>query len=364
MNSKNFRIAVTGMNASDNPGPGVAIIRAIRDSGEFEGEIIGLSYEPLDAGVYMSGICDHVYLMSYPSEGSYALLERIREIHSKTRIDVLMPTLDAELQAYIAIREELDSMGIKTFLPTMDGLELRSKSKFNRLAETMGISVPRGKSVSDAAALLQAGNELGYPLMVKGQFYDAYMAYSYIEAERLFRIISSKWGLPVVLQEFIEGDEYDVVALGDGVGSLIGAVPMKKLQLTDKGKAWAGVTVNDPMMNSFVEEIMRKLKWRGPCEFEIMKKRSDGSYYLIEINPRFPAWCYLAAGAGQNLPWAVVKLAMGTGIRPFGAYEIGMMYIRNSIDHIYPLGEYRDMTTLGEIHRNANDGGNHGKKEI
>ena len=29
------------------------------------------------------------------------------------------------------------------------------------------------------------------------------------------------------------------------------------------------------------------------------------------MNPRFPAWCYLSAGAGVNLPWAVVELARG-----------------------------------------------------
>ena len=38
-------IAITGLNAIDSPGPGVPVIRALRDSKIFDVRIIGLSYE-------------------------------------------------------------------------------------------------------------------------------------------------------------------------------------------------------------------------------------------------------------------------------------------------------------------------------
>ena len=41
-------IAVTALNAIDSPGPGVAVIRAIRECPDFEARIIGLSYEALE----------------------------------------------------------------------------------------------------------------------------------------------------------------------------------------------------------------------------------------------------------------------------------------------------------------------------
>ncbi len=348
---KKLRIAVSGMNASDNPGPGVAVIRAIRASGEFEGEIIGLTYDPLDPGVFMEGICDHVYLVPYPSEGAYALMNRIKEIHEKTPIDVIIPTLDSELSAFISKEAELTTLGIRMLLPTKEGLEVRSKAKFNDLSEKLGISVPRSRIVTDPAVFRTLETELSMPVMVKGQFYEAYIAYSPLDADLLFRKVSAKWGLPVIVQEYIPGEEYDVVALGDGKGGLIGAVPMKKMQLTDKGKAWGGVTILDHKMNAFVEEVMAKIKWKGPCEMEIMKSSKDGNYYLIEINPRFPAWCYLSVGAGQNLPWAVVKLAMGETVEPFKSYKVGTLFLRNSVDNIYSLEEYQAITTAGEIHR-------------
>jgi len=348
MNNKTLNIAVSGLNATDNPGPGVAVIRSIRESPEFDGIITGLAFDPLDPGIYMRGICDNVFLMPYPSQGADHILERIKEIHSKIQLDVIIPTLDSELDAYLRIKGELEKLGIKSFLPFAEGLKVRSKVYFERLRE-IGITVPRGESITSITSIYELDQKFRFPVMIKGQFYEAYIAHSPMEAENYFRKISAKWGLPVVVQEFVFGQEYDVMALGDGQGGLIGSVPMKKIQLTEKGKAWGGITINDKTMNRCVRDIIAKLKWRGPCELEIIKSRDTGDYYLIEINPRFPAWCYLSVGAGQNLPWAAVKLAMNMPVSELAPCSIGTMFLRNSVDHIYPISKYQAIMTSGEL---------------
>ena len=50
LNNRRIVIAVTALNAVDSPGPGVAVIRAIRECKEFEVRIIGLAYESLEPG--------------------------------------------------------------------------------------------------------------------------------------------------------------------------------------------------------------------------------------------------------------------------------------------------------------------------
>ena len=350
MKLKNINIAVSGLNAADNPGPGVPVIRSIRESEEFRGTITGLAYDPLDPGIYMRGVCDNVFLMPYPSEGAENILERIRYIHAQTPIDVIISTLDSELDAYLKINQDLSEMGIHTFFPSESALKLRSKFRLHELSE-IAISVPKGRSISDIAAIYRLEEDFNFPVVVKGQFYEAYIAHSVMEADQYFAKISSRWGLPVIIQEFISGVEYDIVALGDGKGGLVGAVPMKKMQLTDKGKAWGGITVDDPDMDAFVRHTIRMLKWRGPCELEVIKEKNTGQYYLIEINPRFPAWCYLSVGAGQNLPWAAVKLALGETIHAFPPHKVGIFFLRNSVDCVYPLSEYQSVTTKGELVR-------------
>lgn len=351
MSKSDITIAVTGMNASENPGPGVSVIRALKHEKNFKGKIVGLTYDPLDPGVFMEKICDHAYLMPFPSEGKEVILERFMEIQFKTPIDVLIPTLDSELAPLISLEKELEDLGIKTFLPHKKGFDFRSKAKFNLLKSELDIQVPKGMAVSDPSALRSIQNNFSFPIMIKGQFYDAHIAWSPMEAEAYFNLLSSKWGLPVIVQEYIPGEEYDVVALGDGKGKVVGAVPMKKMQLTEKGKAWGGITIAHKGLTDFVNHVIKKLKWRGPCELEIMKSSENDEFYLLEINPRFPAWSYLAPGAGQNLQWATIMLALGEKVENFTSYEVGTLFLRNSIDHIYSLKDYQSMTTLGEIHR-------------
>ena len=135
--------------------------------------------------------------------------------------------------------------------------------------------------------------------------------------------------------------------MGDGEGGLVGAVSMRKTYLTDKGKGWAGIAVKDPNLLEMAEQFMSASKWRGPCEVEVMKAR-DGRYHLMEINPRFPAWTFLSAGAGMNLPEAVARLAMGESVAPMRDFQAGTMFVRIAIDQIATLEDLQTMTTAGE----------------
>ena len=76
-----------------------------------------------------------------------------------------------------------------------------------------------------------------------------------------------------------------------------------------------------------------------PGEIE-MVRGSDGSLHLLEINPRFPAWCYLSAGVGINLPAAVARLAAGEEVAPMTEYRVGTMFVRISLDQIARLEDF------------------------
>ncbi len=164
----------------------------------------------------------------------------------------------------------------------------------------------------------------------------------------LGNIPAAKWGLPVIIQEFIHGTEVNVTALGDGKGNMIGAVPMRKQYITDKGKAWAGISIDDKKLLSITQKVIRTTKWRGGLELEMIRT-GEGEYYLLEINPRFPAWVYLAVGCGQNHPEALIKMALGLKVKPFSKYDIGKMFIRYSWDMIVELKEFEKISTKGEL---------------
>lgn len=406
MNKPTLTIAVTGLNAIDSPGPGVAVIRGLREAASFDVRIIGLAYESLEPGIYMHNLVDHTYMIPYPSNGTDALFARLEYIHSHEKLDVIIPNFDAELYSFMKLEPRLRSMNIRMFLPTFEQFEERHKVNLSEFGSKYDIPVPFGKAIFstmeidqhfdrkkirnqfsikrsmtnggqsftgieeneetydsvEANALAgkiatihdgknkgtECDEEFDFPVMIKGKWYDAYVANNLEQAKAYFHKISAKWGLPVVIQKFVHGTEYNVIGLGDGHGNMLAAVPMRKQYITDKGKAWAGISIDDKKLIALTEKFIKSTKWRGAFELELMKN-DDNIYYLMEINPRIPAWVYLAVGVGQNIPEALVNLAIGKNVDPLPPYDVGKLFIRYSYDMIVDRSEFENLSIKGEL---------------
>lgn len=343
-------IGVTGLNAVDSPGPGVAVLRSLRES-SLDPELIGLVYDVLEPGIFMDQLVKSSYVMPYPNSGPEALLERIRTINARKKIDIIIPTLDSELDNYIIVQNRLNEMGIHTFLPGKKQLHMRDKSILEETLSPERIPLPKTYSVNDSAAIPQICEKLEFPLFVKGNLYEAYLARNIQEATAWFHKLLSKWGIPIIFQQCIIGEECNVAALGRK-GAAIGAVMMKKLFVTDKGKAWAGVTIDNPEVKKLSEKILDIIKWDGGCELEFIVENKTNKIFLLEINPRFPAWIYLATAAGQNMPEALAKICLGETVNPFSSYEVGKMFVRHSWDDIVPMKLIESLSTSGMLEKN------------
>jgi carbamoyl-phosphate synthase large subunit len=340
-------VAVTGMNATDNPAPGVAVARCLRHEPDFQGRVIGLGYDALDPGFYAEGLLDGGGILPYPSAGRGALHEHLVRVREVFGVEALIPTLDSELRAVAALSGELRDLGIGTFVPSLDALDRASKPRLPALADADGgglIRVPESEALTTADGVPRLLARLGLPAVVKGLYYGAEVVHGEADALAAFHHFAATWGVPVVIQRHVAGEEYNVAALGDGTGAMVGAVAMRKMALTDKGKGWSGVTVGDPELLDLAAAVIDALRWRGPLEVEILKEAGSGHLYVLEINPRFPAWIYLSAGAGQNLPYACARLALGLPVaRPLPAFRVGTLFVRISLDQI------GDLTTFGAL---------------
>ncbi len=345
---RKLNIAVSGLNAIDSPGPGIAVIRALREAESFDVRIIGLAYESLEPGIFMHELVDKTYQVPYPLAGIDTVMERIEYIHQREQLDVLIPNFDAELYPYIRLEKRMREMGIHMCLPTMEQFEERHKMNLMEFGEKYDIKVPKSKAISDISSIYGLSSEFDYPLLVKGKYYDASVAYNIDQVRTYFNKISAKWGVPIIIQEFVHGTEFNVTGLGDGTGRTISAVPMRKQYITDKGKAWGGISISDKKMIDLTNKFISQTKWRGGFELELMKNK-DNEFYLLEINPRMPAWVYLSVGVGQNIPEALVKLALGEKVEPFTEYAVGKMFVRFAWDMIVDMEEFQTISTLGEL---------------
>ncbi|MEJ2540422.1 MAG: ATP-grasp domain-containing protein [Gemmatimonadota bacterium] len=341
-------VGVSGINAVDNPGPGIGVARSLREATDLEVRIVGLAYDAMEPGIYMDWVVDEAYLLPYPSAGHDAYRERLLYIRERTGMDFVIPTLDTEMPFFMTYRRELAELGIETFVPSPEQYRLRGKDRLAELADTLGLALPRTEVVSTAAELEAAVDRIGTPVMVKGLFYKAHQAHTSGEALGEYHKLAAEWGLPIIVQEVVRGDELNVVAVGDGEGRTLGQVAMKKMWITELGKVWTGVTIRHPAMLDATERFMREYRWRGPMELECIV---DGdTVHLVEINPRFPAWSYLATGVGVNLPARMVRRALALP-KPDGEpgdYEAGQLFVRYTYELVTGMDRFQKMITTGE----------------
>jgi len=339
-------IGVSGLNAADNPGPGIGVARSLKEDPELNAEVVGLAYDAMEPGIYMGWVVDKSYIMPYPSGGGEAYLSRLLHIRETHGLDYVIPNLDAELPLYIRYAEELSRHGIRTFLPSMEQFQLRGKDKLAEVARKTGILLPRTRVVNAPDLLAAAVAEIGLPVMVKGIYYKAFFAATMAQVFQHHHALVAEWGYPVILQEVVTGDELNVVGLGDGAGGTLGLVGIKKIMITSLGKIWTGVTIAHPAMLAAAERFNREYRWRGPFELECIAKGDD--IYLVEINPRFPAWSYFATGVGINLPSRMLRRSLGLPVPESQDYAAGKLFVRYSYELVTGMDLFQKAVTRGE----------------
>jgi len=339
-----MKIALSGLNNTDNPAPGIGVAKSLKGF-----DLIGLSYDVNEPGIYQ-GLFEKVYLMPYPTLGYEEFKNRILEI-KKDNIDAIIPNLDAELPLYIKYQDEIEKLGIKTYLPSLKCFEMRDKSKLAKFSEKLGVKHPKTLEITSIDDLIKATKELGFPIMVKGNYYKAYKANNLDEAIECYYKISNEWGFPLLAQEVISGIEINYVGLGDGE-KLVGGVGMKKLTTTELGKVWSAVSIKNEALFQASKKFVETIGWRGAFEFEAMSDGKD--IYLIEINPRFPAWVYFATSLGVNLPQMMVDLMNSKEVKPALDYPDEKMYVRYVEETTVDFKDFMQLLSKKEIQGEKN----------
>ncbi len=347
-----FAIAVTGINSVDNPGPGTGVARSLREAANLPTRLVGLAYDATEPGLYMDWLFDRRYIMPYPSAAPEVLLERLQQIREQFGLDCVIPNFDLELPLYIRCAKELETIGIRTYLPTKAQFALRNKAKLAEMAPQWGLRTPQTVAITSLPELQQATSELGFPVMIKGPYYKAYRVFSQEEARSRFHQLATEAGFPILVQQIVNGIELNLVGVGDGQGSDLGLVAIKKMGITELGKIWSGLTIHHPGLTKAAIAFLQQTQWRGPFELECMAG-NDGTIYLIEINPRFPAWTYFATGVGINLPARLIQATFGLPLPPLPDptvpdYAAGKLFMRYTYELVTDSTPLQTLVTLGE----------------
>ena len=332
-------IAVSGLHRGENSQPGAGVIRSIRRIYP-DAHIIALVYDAMESGIYAEGGPDEVQLMPYPSVGAAAFFQRLDALLKRRRIDIFIPTLDAEIELLVHLKRELVARGIRTLLPDIGMLRRRSKKLLPELAEACDIAIPKTRVSQTLAGACEAASELGLPVIVKGVYYDAKMAVSEPQVREIAAHLLSEWGAPVILQSCVSGAEFDVLGISEH-GEILGKCSIRKTILSDKGKGMGGIVVSDERLDAISTRIIRELRWNGPFEIELIYDESREEYVLIEINPRFPAWIDFPAMTGANFAVALVDLILNrASASALADCPAGAFFLRHQIEVVGDISRY------------------------
>jgi carbamoyl-phosphate synthase large subunit len=248
-------------------------------------------------------------------------------------IDLLIPTVDAELAPLAEARQAFAAIGVKLAVSPLESLRLcRDK---HALLTTLAASAPVPTSellTEEAAARITH-----FPMFAKPRLGAGSSGIAIIDkAEDLAAL--PKDG-SYLLQELLPGEEYsvDIYVRGDGV--VIAAVPRERMK-TDSGIAVTARTVHLPEVIDAACRAAGAAGVRYVANVQL-KRAADGVFKLLEINPRFPGTLPLTTAAGVDMPRLLVEEMAGRPLpEPMMPFK-ELMVVRYWTEQFFDAEEWR-----------------------
>ncbi len=153
--------------------------------------------------------------------------------------------------------------------------------------------------------------EHDWKVWLKGPYYEAVKTRTWAEFQEKRHQLSKAWATNnLFLQAHVSGYE-ESISFSAYNGELLDCIRMRKRDLTELSKTWAGdVSEVEGEMLESLREMVRRINWTGGAELEMVRD-ADDHLWLLEVNPRYPAWIHGATITGRNIPAALVEGATG-----------------------------------------------------
>ncbi len=311
-------VGITGISAFELTQPGLGVARCLRATPEV-GRLIGLAYTPNDTGLFRSGLFDVCCRLPIEqdsdkeTEGDESTFEHLLRIRKKHGLDVVIPNLDMEIDRFHRIAPELERAGVRTLLPGRAARQKLSKLGLSKLSlsSSLGeLEFPETMTVRNRRDLALAWKRFGTPMILKGISARATRVYTEEQAQVVWSHFREEGESLVLAQPVVFGEEFSVGLVCDRAGRMIDALPLKKLMMCERGKAWVAVSTPMPLVLAQLAELMAKAGWNGPADVDLIRDSISDRMSLIEINPRLPGWIGYAEMIDVNLPRQLLLAAL------------------------------------------------------
>lgn len=135
---------------------------------------------------------------------------------------------------------------------------------------------------------------------------------------------------PVMVQQYMDGEEFSIDTLSDPDGRCLNAIPRTMIE-SRGGESIKGTVIDDPELVDLGRRVVEALGVRGPATVQVFRDREIG-LGITDVNTRFggafPAPMY-AALPGRTYPELIVRMARGERVEPHvGQFRAGITFTR------------------------------------
>jgi carbamoyl-phosphate synthase large subunit len=251
---------------------------------------------------------------------------------TKKNIHVVLPLVTKELFPLSQDKNRFEERKIKVLVSSPEAIErANNKEVCYRFLQEKGIAVPAYFPVTNVEEFIHAAFGLGHPAksfvfkpsVSNGSRGVRIVIDSLDEAAQLFEqkpyqlqisyphalsILSSKPFPPLLVSEYLPGEEYSVDCLAEhGKAKLV--VPRSRIKMVN-GISVQGCFVKDTEIINYCSKIIEAIGLHGNIGIQV-KYNSNNQPRLLEINPRVQGTIVAGLGAGINLPLLAAKQELG-----------------------------------------------------
>jgi carbamoyl-phosphate synthase large subunit len=279
------RVLVTGAG-----GPAaIAAMRSLRADPTVE--LVAADMDPWAAGLYLVPPQSRTLVPAGAAPGfTGALLARCLEFD----VDVVLPTVDAELRPLAGARAEFEAHGIGLLLAPAAALDV-ILDKLALAEHCAGaVRVPRTELLCSATD----PSSWTYPVMIKPRSGSGSRGIMKVGTAGRLAALDHAPGL--LIQEFLPGDEFSIDVLAGADGHVIASVPRLRARV-DSGVAVGSRTVHDQELESFGRVVAETTGLTYVANVQV-KRDAAGRPALLEVNPRMPGTLWLTIASGVDMP--------------------------------------------------------------
>lgn len=283
--NRKLRILVTGAGGA----AAIAFYKAIEHLTDVE--VFMADMDPYSTGLYL---VDKEYRCLLPhGQDEHYSVALLRHCEARN-IDVVIPTVDCEMQPIARFKDEFDKAGVQLVMSPLPALDIcvDKFSLMEKLQYTVELA-PYG--LFDQNFQHENWN---FPFVIKPRSGSGSRNIHVVNSEADLKRIPRDGSY--MAQELLPGAEYSVDVYVNRDNHVIASVIRERIKV-DSGIAVISKTVIDKEISQLAAKIAQAVGIRYVANIQF-KRDGSGEPKLLEINPRFPGTMSLTVAAGINMP--------------------------------------------------------------